>query len=335
MLKRLLPALCLCAAMAPAWSQSESAPVAPEPAVEELQSIEITGQRPGPGLWKVTHGDHVMWIFGMYGPLPEKMQWRSQQVESILSQSQEYIGMPGVSLTAGVFGGLVALPFMIGLKNNPDGATLKDVLPAETYTRWLVLKEKYIGADDSIERERPFFVAQTLMQRGLAHVGLGKGQDVTKMLGEMARQHKVKYTSTQVQLQLEDPVKTVRNFKKSGMEDAACFAKTLDHLESEIGAMRARAAAWAIGDMELIRKVNFGDREKVCNDAVFNAGGMRDQSGLKDAKQRQRALWIAAVDKALTANNTTFAVLPMQELLNPNGLLADLQAKGYTVQAPE
>ena len=48
----------------------------------DLLLILVTGQQPGPGLWKVTHPsaghDHVLWILGSYGPLPRKMQWRSK-----------------------------------------------------------------------------------------------------------------------------------------------------------------------------------------------------------------------------------------------------------------
>ncbi|MRV75469.1 TraB/GumN family protein [Duganella sp. FT92W] len=337
MLKRLLPALCLCAAMAPAWSQSDPAPAPaqPEPDVAELQTVQVTGQRPGPGLWKVSQGDHVLWIFGTYGPLPQKMEWRSQQVESILAQSQEYLGLPGFSIGVGFFRGLTLLPFLPGLEKNPDGAHLKDVLPADTYAHWLALKEKYIGADDDIERKRPFFAADVLFRKGLAHAGLSKGNDVEKTIDKIAKQHKVKFTSTVLSMEIDDPVKTVRNFKKSPMEDAACFAKTVERLESDIDAARARAAAWAIGDMDVIRKVNFGDREQACKDAILGAGGMRDQAALKDVEQRQRTHWLGAVDKALAANTTTFALLSMRELMNPKGLLADLQAKGYTVQAPE
>lgn len=337
MLQRLLPALCLCAALAPAWAQSDPAPAETqvEAAVAELQTVQVTGQRPGPGLWKVTHGDHVMWIFGTYGPLPEKMEWRSQRVESILAQSQEYIGLPGFSISVGFFRGLTLLPFLPGLEKNPDGALLKDVLPADTYAHWLTLKEKYIGANDDIERKRPFFAADILFRQGLALAGLSRGSDVEKTIASIAKQHKVKFTSTVLAMDMEDPVKTIRNFKKSQMEDAACFAKTLDRLESDIDAARARAAAWSIGDMEVIRKVNFGDREQACKEAVLGAGGMRDQAGLKDVEQRQRTNWLAAVDKALAANTSTFALLSMRELMNPKGLLADLQAKGYTVQAPD
>jgi hypothetical protein len=297
--------------------------------------VQVTGQRPGPGLWKVSKDDHVLWIFGVYGPLPARMEWRSQQVESILAQSQEYIGKPGFSIGVGFFRGLTLLPFLPGLEKNPDGARLKDVLPADTYARWLALKEKYIGADDDIERKRPFFAADVLFRQGLTHAGLSRGDDVEKTIGNIAKQHKVKFTSTVLAMEMEDPVKSIRNFKKSPMEDAACFAKTLERLESDIEAARARAAAWAIGDMEVIRKVDFGDREQACKDAILGAGGMRDQSGVKDLEQRQRTLWLAAVDKALAANHTTFAVLSMPELMNPKGLLAQLQAKGYTVQAPE
>lgn len=338
MLKRLLPALCLCAAMAPAWSQSDTAPAATqsETAAPELQTVQISGQRPGPGLWKVSTGEHVLWIFGTYSPLPEKMEWRSQQVESILAQSQEYIGIPRVSIGVGFFRGLTLLPFLAGVQNNPDGAKLKDVLPAETYARWLALKEKYIGDDDGIERQRPFFAAETLMRKGLSRAGLANGTDVvTKSIDKLAKQHNVKFTSMELELEMQDPVKTVREFKKSPMDDAACFARTLDRLETDIVTMRARAAAWAIGDMDVIRKLDFNNVEQACKEAVFGAGGLRDQAALKESEQRQRTKWLAAADKALAANSSTFALLSMRELMNPKGLLADLQAKGYTVQAPE
>ena len=43
---------------------------------DALEEVLVTGQQPGPGLWKVTrpgdpHG-HVLWILGNYSPLPKK-----------------------------------------------------------------------------------------------------------------------------------------------------------------------------------------------------------------------------------------------------------------------
>ena len=90
MLPRWLSTLCLCLLAAPAWPQSEP-DSEPESAPEK---IVVVGQRPGPGLWKVSKDDHVLWIFGTYSPLPDKTIWRSRQGETVLGQSQEVLGLP-------------------------------------------------------------------------------------------------------------------------------------------------------------------------------------------------------------------------------------------------
>ncbi len=75
----------------PAMSQTHSAPIIAQAAAEEQihDKVLVVGQRPGPGLWKVSKGGNVLWVFGTHAPLPARMQWRSQQVEAILAQSQQ------------------------------------------------------------------------------------------------------------------------------------------------------------------------------------------------------------------------------------------------------
>ena len=143
---RSLVVLSLCAmGAAPAWSQTEPPPapteqVEPMAAGEDVvtETILVAGQRPGPGLWKVSKGDHVLWVFGTYSPLPKKMEWRSKEVEAILAQSQEYLRPPGATTDVGFLRQMTLLPFAIGFKKNPDGAELKDLLPEPVYARWPV-----------------------------------------------------------------------------------------------------------------------------------------------------------------------------------------------------
>jgi hypothetical protein len=44
--------------------------------------------------------------------------------------------------------------------------------------------------------------------------------------------------------------------------------------------------------------------------------------------------WLKAAEKSLTKNQESFAVLEISDVLLPNGLLAMLKAKGYTVLGP-
>jgi hypothetical protein len=312
----------------PAWAQT-----APDAAPEQ---ILIVGQRPGPGLWKVSRDDHVLWIFGTYSPLPVQMVWRSQQVETVLAQSQEFLDAPGSSVKVGfsqAFNLITALPFAIGAKNNPDGAMLRDVVPPDVYARWTVLKKKYIGDDTGIEAERPIFAAPALFEKAMAQAGLGG--DVTGAIRQIATKHKVKYTSTGIVLVLENPRGTLRDFKKSPMDDLACFTKTIDRLEVDLDAMRARANAWATGDVELMRKLSYPDQVAACNSAVVDSAVMKSLPGGATLEQRMRDAWLAAVEKALATNQSTFAMLPVSHILSPTGLLAALQAKGYVVEQPD
>src|SRR5689334_22389285 len=61
-----------------------------------IGEVLVTGEQPGPGLWKVIKGDHILWILGTQAPLPKKMTWRSAEVEKIVANSQELLTNPSV-----------------------------------------------------------------------------------------------------------------------------------------------------------------------------------------------------------------------------------------------
>ncbi|MET0319698.1 MAG: TraB/GumN family protein, partial [Duganella sp.] len=288
-----------------------------------------------PGLWKVSKGDHVLWVFDTYAPLPKNLEWRSQQVEAVLAQSQEYLQPPGAMADVGFFSKVAMLPFAIGFKKNPDGAYLKDVVPAPVYARWQVLKTKYLGDDDGIERERPIFAADALYAKGLEQAGLVNGPQVQKKIDQLVKHSGIKKTDTGIKLDVDDPVTMLREFKKTPLEDAACFANTLSRLEDDLDAMRVRANAWAKGDLAVIEQLGYADRRGACNAAVLGSAVMQNRPGMRSVQARMREAWVAAAEKALAANPSTFATLQLVDMLDPQGYLAALQAKGYVVEKPE
>jgi hypothetical protein len=344
LLKRVVPALTLCFLSLPAWSQAVAEPAAQPAAAEAAsaaaeaeappQTILVSGARPGPGLWKVSKGDHVMWVFGTYSPVPAKMEWRSRQVEKVIAQSQEYLKPPMAGVGVGWFGGLGALPFMIGIKKNPDGAELKDLLPPDLYARWQPLKQKYFANDAEVERERPSLVAAELSNRALKQAGLRDGGEIAKTIERIVDKHQLKVTDASVHIQIKDPGKAARDFKKSAMDDVPCLAKTIERLEGELDVMRARANAWAVGEFDDIRKLNYGDRA-ACMQAFTTSSLAKNQPELQTLNEQALASWIAAAEKALAANTSTFAMVHIKEILDPKGVIARLQAKGYTVEPPK
>ena len=56
-----------------------------------------------------------MWVFGLYSPLPQKMEWDASRIERLITHSQQVLLPPGVSIEVGFFRSLTMVPSMIGL----------------------------------------------------------------------------------------------------------------------------------------------------------------------------------------------------------------------------
>ena len=301
-----------------------------------LETIVVSGEQPGPGLWKVSKDDHVLWILGTLSPLPEKMTWVSKDIEATIADSQQVIFGPSAnfSVKGGMLRGLFLLPSLMSARNNPDKQKLADVVPADLYARWLLLKQKYIGEDSGIEKRRPIFAAQELYADAIEQSGLSLDDVVGKAIRKAAKRAKVELVEPRIELRIESPGSAVKAFKKTSLDDLDCFSKTMSRLETDIEAMKFRANAWAQGDIEALQSMPYTDQMQACADAVLKASVV-EEAGFGDLRERFATIWLDAADKALVANRSTFAVLPLRHLLSDSGLLAKLRARGYVVEVPE
>lgn len=328
--------LLMWSAMSPSFAQTTIGPDSSEaPPITDLETMVVSGAQPGPGMWKVSKGDHVLWILGTLSPLPKKMEWQSRDIEAVIARSQEVLSSPGVALNVkvGFFQGLMLAPKLIGIRKNPDDASLQQVVPADMYARWLPLKRKYIGNDRGIEKWRPMFAAIELYEDAIRKSGLTESSDVASVIAHAIKQHKVKVTSPMVKLVIDDPRAAINDFRGSSLDDIDCFGKTLQRLETDLGTMVARANAWAVGDVDALRQLPYGDQKQACVRATTEAGFARKR-GFGDIDARLEQAWLADAEAALVNNRVTFATLAMPELLKPDGYLARLQARGYVVEAP-
>lgn len=320
--------------------ESQAGPVSTEPAsadpqIRDLQAIVVTGMQPGPGMWLVSRGDHALWVLGTLSPLPRNIQWDSNAVEKVISQSQEVLASPSVSLKAdvGFFGTLALIPSALKARRNPDGGTLAELVPAPQYARWQALKAKYIGRNAGIEQWRPVFAALELYDKAIRKSGMTSSGIVAPMVASAAKQYGVKITEPKVTITIDRPKAALKEFSAASLNDLDCFNKTLARIEGDLGTMVARANAWAIGDLDTLRELPFGNQFAACS-AAFTEAGLARKHGMDDLAQRIERTWTAAAESALARNQSTFATLPIAELLKPDGYLAKLGAKGYLVEAP-
>src|SRR5689334_4914987 len=226
------------------------------PADSPMDEVVVSGEYPGPGLWKVTRANdaehHVLWIIGDPPPLPKRMKWKSKDIEAVATSAQEILRDSAVSMNTdqkiGFFRGLTLLPAIFEARKNPDEAKLQDLLPADLYARWLVQKKLYLGRESGVESWRPLFAADKLRKAAFEELKLREGGAVWEVIGKLAEQHKIKVTSPM--LKFTFPRSEVRaklkEFSRESLSDIECFSTMLSLTEAlgDRVTQNARAHAW-------------------------------------------------------------------------------------------
>lgn len=305
-------------------------------AVTDMTPVLVSGVQPGPGLWKVSQGGHVMWVLGTVSPLPQHVQWKASEVATVIAASQQVLEPPGFAIGArvGFFGKLFLLPSMIGLRKNPDGVRLEQVLPPALYARWEADRREYLGDSHRLERLRPIFAGRELYEVAIKKAGLTVDGGVQGIVNEIAGKHGVAVVDPGYQLILDDPRAAAKAFKESSMDDVGCLSQIIDVIGSDMAQAATRANAWSVGDIDALRGTLATTQEDSCLAAISGAG-FASKLGKLDVQQRIDAAWLDAAKKALKNNQQTFASLPMEQLLSTDGYLARLRREGYAVQAPD
>ncbi len=290
---------------------------------DAIPEVVVTGERTGPGLWHVQRGDSQLWIMGTVAPLPKNITWRSAQVEHVLGEARAVV---------------IAKPFQIGIVRVlwllitqrdvlmvPGGRKLKDVLPADLYRRFAEQRAKYAHDAQKWERYRPIIATAFLQEAALHSVGLSTRLDVGSEVRKLARRHDV-------------PIDEVRHAGLSDALDAlktlppdienTCVAAILATIETGLPRLVERARAWATGDVARIQGLPEPPEVGACRAAV------NGNARAADLIAEIRGTWLASLDDHLRRGGVTLAVINMDLLLEPGGLLDQLRAQGYAVDAP-
>ena len=341
----LVPVAVLVAAalVGPAHAQSAQEPAAqaqpvelalPDDGIRTEATVVVQGEQPGPGLWLVRKGNHDLWILGTITPLPANFQWQSRQIDEVIANAQEVIYPPSMSVNSGIgkFRTMLLLPSLIGVKNNPDGKKLSDVLPPATYVRWSAFRDRFLDRD--ADKLRPAFAADALWKAAIKRSAMSDRNVTKAVVAAAVERHNPKVTTVEHVIMVKDPKAALKQFKASPLEDMGCLERTLDRLGQDMETLRARANAWATGDVAAIRAMPLSDQYQACMEAITESGIGR-KLGMGDVAAKLREEWLVKAQAALDANATTFAVLPMRDLLRSGGVVDALKAKGYTVLAPD
>lgn len=316
-------------------AEEADAPPAATSEIVDHATIVVTGEIAGPGLWKVHKGEHVLYVMATLVPLARRMQWESAGVESVVARSGRVLLPPSFTFGAdvGIFRGMFLLPSLLKARRNPEGASLEQAVGPELYARWRPLKQRYLGGDRGVERWRPIFAAQELYEAAMRKSGLSHDNVVDREVRRMAKRHDVALHAVNVGIKVDDPKAAIREFQTTTLADTECFARTLARIETDLETMRRQANAWAGGDIDTLRALHGESQYGACIRAVTGTG-LAQRLGMADIGPRLEAMWLAAAEEALETDEVSLAMLPLGQVIAPDGYLARLRERGYEVEAP-
>jgi uncharacterized protein YbaP (TraB family) len=323
-LRSVLPVLLLAPALALAAASSDEAPL------PELETFVVSGEQPGPALWKVTRKDHTLWILPTYGPLPAQLVWKSRQVEDVIRGSQEVYALAQIPVERP--DDVKSRTRMFKAVMNIDGKALVEVMPPDLHRRFVQLSEKYAGGSAPFERFRPFQAVDLLQDAAMNRLQLTSDGGVHDTVRRLADRHGVKYMTFQSlgsgtwERLISDLEKTPRD------ADVACAQARMDRLESDLREAVDRANAWARGDLSELRHdvglLNGGPDMVVCRQFF------QHMKSVRQALQAMRRKSYSAYEKALKRNRSTLVLISIGDLFDADGLLAMMKKGGYRIDEP-
>lgn len=308
--------------------QEGTATATSSPDAPALEQVLVTGEQPGPALWKVSSGDHVLWLLGDVSPLPAKVKWRSKQFERLLADSQEVLFEEKMN---SMRPNKLQIAAASRARKLPDGQTLKDVISPELYER-VDATRKIFGTREPIDELRPFDAANRIYMGAMRSMDL-KARSARIAVAKLAQKDDVRMTTIATPGQTFDDY--LENLERGST--VPCLEEAVENLDDGGSGIRRLANAWSVGDIDELRRLvplyaalNQSHNASKCLVALY--GGEQQANAYIE---RQTEAWLSAAERALHENRSTMAVVPIAELFDGEGYLARLREKGYEVVAPQ
>jgi hypothetical protein len=312
--------LFLIAALGCACYAQDSTPATSTDYVATLvDEVLVTGEHPGPGLWRISKASHTLRILGTHTPLPARLDWQSKEVESAIASSNAVLGAYSVVLRVEKSDAL-----------RSHRSSLKQVLPRRAYAQWRALSKRYIAASPDTEQLLPSAAALLLQSQAYERNGLKYTDDVWRTIHRIAALHRVPIWPQSYEL--DPPASASNHVRRSRSEGVAYLIETMDRLDTDIRESRARANAWATGDIETLKALVEKDAS-YANSLAYSWPFLTREEGRSLQVQAENKL-LVAIERALNQHDNTFAALPIHLLLGKTGLIAKLRALGYRIEEP-
>jgi len=311
---RVLKTASLFAALVLTCGTAAAAPIE-DPEATVVDAFVVQAVEPGPAWWRVSDGDSIIYILGApESPMPPGVTWDKRTVERRLTGANSLL--MGASMTAG----LRDLPALLKIR-----AQLKSKAPLEAGLS-PALRARFVAARERLREPASRYAGWTPLVAGALLYGDSrdrkKGWTYTRAaVTQAAKKRKVKVVFS-AQYKAVPFARTAIAGLTPGIHQQ-CLESALQDIETSEARVRASAIGWARGDVAvaLTAPRNFDS----C--LLLLSGGA-------ELWRRQSRDDVTAIATALKKPGKSVAVIGLRRLLAEDGVLEQLEDKGFAVAGP-
>jgi uncharacterized protein YbaP (TraB family) len=283
-----------------------------------VDELVVSARPNGPAMWRVHKGDSEVIILGSIQPLPHQPPWDTRRMESLMEGARQVLLPP-----SGRVGGLqaVSMSLSTGKLKLPRGQRVDQVLSPQLRARYLETVSLFGMDERRYESWKPGAAGFLMLSDYREKVGLSTAKPGST-IERMAKARRIP-----VRIVGSGSVGQMFNGAK-GLSDAQhqrCLALALDEIDREADYARPVAAAWAVGDIEAVRRAYPAPVLEACLLEVPSYRRLID-SGVTEAT--------GLINEALAQPGKTIAVMDLNFLIRRGGVLDRMKAQGAEITAP-
>lgn len=312
----MLSALAL-AAVQPAIAQTSPA------AGSGPADIVVIAQRSGVPVWKVIGPRSTLVLVGSIGRVSPGTQWDPTALDAALTRADQIIFPDAWNISLGLFSAIGLLGKWRAQASLPKGQTLQAITTPAQWARLVALRHRGL-LKKGFERSHPYHLAVSLngMVRDKRKMAPGVDTYVRRFLS--------KNRDKEVPV-VKDSLKqvTAAFFASDPREHVACLMSMVAMVEAGETGVRMRAAArdkrsqaWAQRHVPAAVAARTEDGWQSC----WPKGSRIEQA--------REARLSPLMQDLLRRPDATLAVVPLDSLAKPGGVLDKLSAAGFDVQGP-
>jgi uncharacterized protein YbaP (TraB family) len=284
------------------------------PSAVRSDEIVVTAQRTGIPVWRVNSPTTTLVLIGSINGVAKDTRWDAAALTETLRKADRVM-FPSMTQLSGS-------PFqLIGMYAKwrkqatlPKGQSLAQLLPPEQFRRLVALQQRGV-LKPGFERTHPFHLANALRKH--AEGKRGSQSPASEVVRQTVKKFKIKTV----------PIETARlktlagdYFATPAKAYVPCLIDSIALVEAGPGTVKARSDAWA--------------QRRVTDVMRSPANKVWDSCQPPALDNIPRADFRGQVRSLLAQPQLTVAVVELDSLARPGGLLDSLDAAGFDVRGP-